>query len=72
VKSFVAVSVDVAVAFLGDGLEEFVFRVDAARRVHPADVLVESLVDEDLSPRDGAVRVEPFIARHLDLGAEEE
>ena len=40
--------------------------------MHPAGALVESLIDEELSPRDRAVRVQPFVARHLHLGAEEE
>ena len=39
--------------------------------IQPARV-VESLVDEELSPRHRAVRVQSFVARHLQLGAEEE
>src|SRR4030095_2760547 len=46
--------------------------VDAARGVHPADPIVEALIHEELSPRDGAVCVEPFVARDLDLGPKEE
>ena len=46
--------------------------VDPARRVHPADIRVEALIDEELAPGRSAVGVQPFLARHLKLGAEEE
>ena len=55
-----------------DRLGELVDVVDAARRVHPARVRVEALVDEELPPGGRAVGVEPFAARHVLLGAEEE
>ena len=40
--------------------------------MHPAGALVEALVDEELAPGHGAVGVEPFVADHLQFGAEEE
>ena len=55
-----------------DRLEEFVDVVHAARRVHPAGGGIEPLIDEDLPPRHRAVRVEPLVAHHLQLGAEVE
>ena len=39
--------------------------------IQPARV-VEALVDEELAPGHRAVGVEPLVARHLQLGAEEE
>ncbi len=67
-----AVLVDVAVAALLHRLQEFVGGIHRARRVHPADALVEALVDEELAPGGGAVRVESLVARHLELGSEVE
>src|ERR1700729_221060 len=40
--------------------------------MHPACVLIEALVDEELSPGNRAVGVEPVLARHLELRTEEE
>src|SRR4051794_967449 len=55
-----------------DLLGKLVDIIDAARRVHPAGVAVESLVDEELPPGGGAVDVESFAARHLQFGPEVE
>ena len=63
-----AVAVGEAVALLRHRLEVLVDVVDAARRVHPAGALVEALVDEELSPGQRAVRVQPFVAGHLRFG----
>ena len=68
----VAIRVEQAVAFFHDRLGVLVNVVDAARRVHPPDALVEALIDEELSPRYGPIRVEPFIARDLHFRTEEE
>ena len=61
-------------SFLGDGhrFEELVDVVDAARGVHPAGAIIESLVDEELSPRECAVGIEAFLADELRLFAEVE
>ena len=67
-----AVAVDEAVTLLDDGFEVFVDGIDAARGVHPAGLFVEALVDEELAPGDGAIGVQPLVAGHLQLGAEEE
>ena len=48
----------------------FVDGVAAVRCVHPAVVSVEALIDEELSPRRGAVDVEPLFTGHLQLGTE--
>ena len=53
-------------------LDKLVDEVDARRRVHPARVLVEALVDEKLPPRDRTVGIEPFLADHVDLATEVE
>jgi len=50
------------VFFLRDGFEIFVDDIAAVRRVHPADAVVEALVNEELSPRHRAVGREPFVA----------
>src|SRR5205085_11439009 len=55
-----------------DRLGELVDEVDSAGRVHPAGMLVEALVDEELAPGGGAVSVQPLVAGYLLLGAEEE
>src|SRR6476619_7906581 len=53
-----------------DFLRELVDDVDPARRMHPAGVRVESLVDEELAPRRCAVDVQPFVTRDLLFRAE--
>src|SRR5436190_2423513 len=60
------------IVFLDDRFQIFVDIVDAARCVHPAGPLVESLVDEELAPGRRAVGIQAFVARHLQFGAEEE
>ena len=42
----------------------------AGRGVHPADMGVEALIDEELAPGAGAVDVEALVALHLGFGAE--
>ena len=61
-----------AVGLLRHRLEVLVDVVDAARRVHPAGLVVEALVDEELSPRQRAVGVQAFLADHVRFLAEEE
>src|SRR5581483_8242913 len=68
----VPVLVKVRVAFLDDRFEVFIHLIDRARRVHPAAMLVETLIDEELSPRDRAISIEAFIASHLQFGSEVE
>src|SRR5215216_2004112 len=51
---------------------ELVDIVDPARRVHPAGLGVEALVDEELPPGRGTIGVQPLPAGDLLLGAEEE
>ncbi len=40
--------------------------------MHPPDPRVESLVDEELPPGHGSIRIEAFSAGHLQLRAKEE
>ena len=68
----VAVTGERAVALVHDGLKVAVHRVRMAGGVHPAQPVVEALVDEELAPGDGAIGVEPLVAGHLQLGAEVE
>src|SRR6185312_5686252 len=66
----VAKFVEILAVLLRNGFGEFVDRVDAGGSVHPADVLVEALVDEELAPGRGAVGIEAFVAGDLRLAAE--
>ena len=66
----VPVTVVVAAASAGDRLQEPGDIPHAARGVHPAGRRIEALIDEELTPGDGAIRVEPLPAHHLQLGAE--
>ena len=63
-----AIPVVQAVRLLDDGLGIFVDGVAAVRGVHPAVARVESLVDEELAPRDRAVHIQSRIAHHLQFG----
>src|SRR5882757_10539792 len=56
-------------ALLDDGLGIFVDGIAAVRCVHPSVMGVEALVNKKLSPRHGAVCVQPLIAHHLQFGA---
>ncbi len=67
---FVPVLVIVAAIFFLHGLEIFADGVDTARRVHPADVRVEALIDKELAPGHGAIGIQAFVARHLQLRPE--
>ena len=67
---FVAVLVVEAIAFFPHCFEILAHRVHTARGVHPSGALVETLVDEELAPRDSAVGIKPFVAHHLKLGPE--
>ncbi len=69
---FAAIAIEALADLFDNRLGEFVDRIDAARRVHPADVGVEALIDEELAPGRGAIGVQPLVARHLLFGAEEE
>ncbi len=46
--------------------------VDAARGVHPAQPVVEPLIDEELAPRQRAVGIQALLTRDVCLFAEEE
>src|SRR5215831_18932630 len=58
------------VSLSADRLQVFINVIDAAGCVHPAGVFIESLIDEELSPRHGAVRIQAFVADHLGLRSE--
>src|SRR5207249_7907687 len=61
---FGAVLVGEAVVLFHDGFKILVDVVHAARCMHPACALVESLVDEELAPRERAVGVQALVADH--------
>jgi hypothetical protein len=65
-----AVSVDKLAVFFGHRFEIFVDHVAAARGVHPAGLVVETLVDEELAPGHGAIGVQALFADHVDFWAE--
>ncbi len=67
-----AVSVEELAVLPDNGLGELVHHVDAAGGMHPASVLVEALIDEELPPGGRAIGVQPLVGTHLQLGAEEE
>ncbi len=67
-----AVAVEQLAVLVHDGLGELVDHVGAGGGVHPADVPVEALVDEELAPGHRAVGIQPGVAGHLQFGAEEE
>ena len=62
---FVSVLIVVTVILLDDGLEVFIDRIGSAGGVHPSGILVETLVDEKLTPGNRAVGVQPFFAHHV-------
>ena len=64
---FVSVLIVVTVILLDDGLEVFIDRIGSAGGVHPSGILVETLVDEKLTPGNRAVGVQPFFAHHVQL-----
>ena len=68
----VAVAIEQLAILVHDRLGEFVDHVGRGRGMHPADVMVEALVDEELSPGCRAIDVEASVAGHLQLGAKEE
>src|SRR6185437_9125212 len=68
----VAELVEILAVLPRNGFGKFVDRIDAGGRVHPADVLVETLIDEELAPRRSAVGVQPFVAGNLRFAAEVE
>src|SRR5207237_9592294 len=67
-----AVPIAIAVAPPLDPFGEFIDIVDAARRVHPAGVGVEALIDEELAPGRRAIGTKAFVTRHLQFRAEVE
>src|SRR5579884_274440 len=69
---FIPVFVKESIALLLHRLKIFVDGIDTAGSVHPAHAVVESLVDEELSPGGGAIGIEPLITHHLQFGAEKE
>ena len=69
---FLAIAVEETIALRHDRLGKFIDIVDAARRVHPADMAVEALIDEELAPGDRAIGVQSLVAAHLQFGPEEE
>src|SRR5438270_136538 len=66
----VAVPIAITSASALDLFRELIDIIDAARRVHPTGMGIEALVDEELAPGRGTIHVEPFVARHLQLGTE--
>ncbi len=63
---------DLIAALRRDAFDKLIDVVHAARGVHPAGRRIEPLIDEELSPRHSAVRVQPLLAHHLELGPEVE
>src|SRR5207244_3780850 len=70
VTAGLGVPVAIALAAPLDLLGELIHRIDPARRVHPAGMRIEPLVDKELPPGRGAIDVQPFVARYLLLGTE--
>src|SRR5271166_53631 len=68
----VSVPIVELIAAFCDGLQILVNRIDTAGSMHPAGMVVEALVNEELTPRDRAVGIQPFLAHHLQFGSEEE
>ena len=66
----VAVAVEQAAVPPDDGLQEPIDGIRVAGGVHPAQPVVEALVEEELAPGRGPVGVEPRVAGHLQLRAE--
>ncbi len=69
---FVAVLVIEPIAFLHDGFEILIDGVNRTRRVHPTAMLVEALIDKDLSPGHRTIGIQPLVAGHLQLRSKEE
>src|SRR5439155_10302087 len=67
---FVAVLVVELVALPNDRFQIFIDSVDGARSVHPAAVLVETLIDKELAPGHRAVGIQAFVAGHLQFRSE--
>ena len=68
----VAIPIEQAIVALDNLLGILVDVVDPARRMHPPDRLVESLVYEELPPGDRPVGIESLLAHQVHLGPEEE
>ena len=64
---FAAVLVIEPIALPHHRFEILVDGVNRTGRVHPTATLVETLVDKKLSPRYRPIRIQPFIAGHLQL-----
>src|SRR5262249_35231783 len=69
---FIPVLVIEAVSLFNHCFEIPIYCVNGAGRVHPTTSLVEALVNEELPPGGGAVGVQTLVARHMQLGPEEE
>src|SRR5437870_3727117 len=67
---FVAVLIEILVALLHDRFQVLINRVNGARGVHPATMLIEALIDKELAPRDSAVSIQSFVAYHLQFRSE--
>ena len=65
---FVAVAIHQLARTLLDLLDEFVHEIHVGRRVHPAGMLIEPLVHEELSPGHSAIGIQAFITDHVHLG----
>jgi hypothetical protein len=55
-----------------NGLSELIDIIRARRRVHPAHVFVEALVDKELPPCHRPIGVEAMVARHLQFRPKKE
>ncbi len=64
------VAIEQLAVLMHDGFGKFIHRIGSSGCMHPADVLIEALVDKELSPSNCTVRIEPCIARHLQFRAE--
>ena len=65
-----AVQIMIFAALLLHGQRELIDIVDARRRVHPAGVPVEALIDEELPPGAGAIGIKALAAFDLGFAAE--
>src|SRR4051794_33015399 len=67
---FRAVLVEVLAVPLLHCLEIFVDDIDAAGGMHPAGTIIETLINEELSPGGCTVRIQSLLANHLQFRPE--
>src|SRR5688500_9772655 len=61
----VAVEIRRTLPRAADGLRPLVDVVHTTRRVHPSSLVIEALIDEELTPGQRSVGVESFLARDV-------